>query len=60
MPTTLNGAPGAMIVGLEDGHDTAITFLVGDQGITRIYAVRNPTKLRRDRRGGDASSLGGR
>jgi len=45
VPTTLNGAPGAMIVGLEDGHDTAITFLVGDQGITRIYAVRNPTKL---------------
>ncbi|HTW18463.1 MAG TPA: RNA polymerase sigma-70 factor [Nocardioides sp.] len=45
VPTTLNGAPGAMIVGLEDGHDTAITFLVGDRGITRIYAVRNPTKL---------------
>lgn len=45
LPTMLNGAPGAMIVGLEDGHDTAITFLVGDHGITRIYAVRNPTKL---------------
>jgi RNA polymerase sigma-70 factor (TIGR02957 family) len=45
VPTTLNGAPGAMIVGLEDGHDTAITFLVGDRGIARIYAVRNPTKL---------------
>ncbi|WP_244927998.1 RNA polymerase sigma-70 factor [Nocardioides sp. W7] len=45
LPTLLNGAPGAMIVGLEDGHDTAITFVVEDRRITRIYAVRNPMKL---------------
>ena len=45
LPVLLNGAPGARIVGLEDGHDTAITFVVEGGRITRIYAVRNPTKL---------------
>lgn len=41
----LNGALGARIVGLDDGHDTAITFVVEDRRISRIYAVRNPMKL---------------
>jgi RNA polymerase sigma-70 factor (ECF subfamily) len=47
LPVLLNGAPGAKIVGLDDGHDTAITFVVEDRRISRIYAVRNPTKLTR-------------
>ena len=47
LPILLNGAPGARIVGLEDGHDTAIMFVVDDRRITRIYAVRNPMKLSR-------------
>ena len=41
----LNGAVGALIVGPDDGHDTAISFVVEDRRITRIYAVRNPAKL---------------
>lgn len=45
LPVQLNGALGARIVGLEDGHDTAITFVVEDRRISRIYAVRNPLKL---------------
>jgi RNA polymerase sigma-70 factor (ECF subfamily) len=45
LPALLNGAPGARIVGLDDGHDTAITFVVEDRRISRIYAVRNPMKL---------------
>jgi RNA polymerase sigma-70 factor (ECF subfamily) len=45
LPVSLNGAPGARIVGLEDGHDTAITFLVEGGRIRRIFAVRNPAKL---------------
>jgi RNA polymerase sigma-70 factor (ECF subfamily) len=45
LPVLLNGAPAARIVGLEDGHDTAITFLVEGGRISRIYAVRNPVKL---------------
>jgi RNA polymerase sigma-70 factor (ECF subfamily) len=47
LPALLNGAPGARIVGLADGHETAITFLVEDGRISRIYAVRNPAKLGR-------------
>ncbi|GAA1976726.1 RNA polymerase sigma-70 factor [Nocardioides panacihumi] len=47
LPVQLNGAPGAKIVGLDDGHDTAITFVVEDGRISRIFAVRNPTKLGR-------------
>ena len=45
VPMLLNGAVGALIVGLDDGHDTAISFVVEDRRITRIYAVRNPAKL---------------
>jgi RNA polymerase sigma-70 factor (ECF subfamily) len=45
VPMLLNGAVGALIVGLDDGHDTAISFVVEDGRITRIYAVRNPAKL---------------
>ena len=47
VPVLLNGAPGAKIVGLDDGHDTAIAFVVEDGRISRIYAVRNPVKLSR-------------
>jgi RNA polymerase sigma-70 factor (TIGR02957 family) len=45
VPMLLNGAVGALIVGLDDGHDTAVSFVVEDRRITRIYAVRNPAKL---------------
>lgn len=45
LPVLLNGALGARVVGTEDGHDTAISFLVEDGRISRIYAVRNPVKL---------------
>ena len=47
VPVLLNGAPGAKIVGLDDGYDTAITFVVEERRISRIYAVRNPIKLSR-------------
>jgi RNA polymerase sigma-70 factor (ECF subfamily) len=43
----LNGAVGARIVGTDDGYDTAISFVVDDGRISRIYAVRNPAKLGR-------------
>jgi RNA polymerase sigma-70 factor (TIGR02957 family) len=45
LPVLLNGSAGARIVGVDDGHDTAISFVVEDGRITRIYAVRNPAKL---------------
>jgi RNA polymerase sigma-70 factor (TIGR02957 family) len=45
LPVLLNGAVGARIIGVDDGHDTAISFVVEDGRITRIYAVRNPAKL---------------
>ena len=45
LPLLLNGAAGARIVGVGDGNDTAISFVVEDGRITRIYAVRNPAKL---------------
>jgi RNA polymerase sigma-70 factor (ECF subfamily) len=45
LPMLLNGAVGARIVGVDDGYDTAISFVVEDGRITRIYAVRNPAKL---------------
>ncbi len=45
LPVLLNGALGARIVGTDDGHDTAISFVVEDGRISRIYAVRNPAKL---------------
>ena len=47
LPVLLNGAAGVRQVGTDDGHDTAISFLVEDGRITRIYAVRNPAKLGR-------------
>ena len=45
LPVLLNGALGARIVGTDDGYDTAISFVVEDGRISRIYAVRNPAKL---------------
>ena len=45
VPVLLNGAPGARIVGLHDGHDTAIALTVEEGRISRIYAERNPSKL---------------
>ena len=47
LPVLLNGAVGARIVGTDDGYDTAISFVVEEGRISRIYAVRNPTKLGR-------------
>jgi RNA polymerase sigma-70 factor (TIGR02957 family) len=49
-PIVLNGAPAAMIVGVPDGYDTALVFVVDGGLISRIYAVRNPDKLRRTHR----------
>jgi RNA polymerase sigma-70 factor (ECF subfamily) len=43
----LNGAPGLRIVDLVDGADTAVSFVVEDGRISRIYAIRNPAKLGR-------------
>jgi RNA polymerase sigma-70 factor (ECF subfamily) len=40
-----NGAVGARVVGTTDGFDTAISFVVEQGRITRIFAVRNPAKL---------------
>jgi RNA polymerase sigma-70 factor (TIGR02957 family) len=45
LPVLLNGSAGALVVGVDDGHDTAVSFVVEDGRITRIYAVRNPAKL---------------
>jgi RNA polymerase sigma-70 factor (ECF subfamily) len=47
LPVLLNGAVGVRIVGLVDGADTAISFVVEDGRISRIYAIRNPAKLGR-------------
>jgi RNA polymerase sigma-70 factor (ECF subfamily) len=47
LPMLLNGAVGARIVDTDDGHDTAISFVVEGGRISRIYAVRNPAKLGR-------------
>jgi RNA polymerase sigma-70 factor (ECF subfamily) len=47
LPVLLNGALGARIVGTVDGADTAISFVVEDGRISRIYAIRNPAKLGR-------------
>ncbi|WP_121257818.1 RNA polymerase sigma-70 factor [Nocardioides ferulae] len=46
-PVLLNGAPGARVVGTDDGYDTAISFVMEQGRISRIYAVRNPAKLTR-------------
>ena len=45
LPVLLNGALGVRIVGTVDGADTAISFVVEDGRISRIYAIRNPAKL---------------
>jgi RNA polymerase sigma-70 factor (TIGR02957 family) len=45
VPVTLNGSPGAKIVDVADGYDTAISLVVEGGRISRIYAVRNPAKL---------------
>jgi RNA polymerase sigma-70 factor (ECF subfamily) len=47
LPVLLNGAVGARIVGTDDGYDTAISFVIEEGRISRIYAVRNPAKLGR-------------
>jgi RNA polymerase sigma-70 factor (ECF subfamily) len=47
LPGVLNGAVGARIVGTDDGYDTAISFVIEEGRISRIYAVRNPAKLGR-------------
>jgi RNA polymerase sigma-70 factor (TIGR02957 family) len=47
LPMLLNGAVGARIVGTDDGYDTAISFVIEEGRISRIYAVRNPAKLGR-------------
>ena len=47
VPTLLNGAVGARIVGTDDGYDTAVSFVIEGGRISRIYAVRNPAKLAR-------------
>jgi RNA polymerase sigma-70 factor (ECF subfamily) len=47
LPLLLNGALGARIVGTVDEADTAISFVVEDGRISRIYAMRNPAKLSR-------------
>ena len=49
LPVLLNGAVGARIVGTDDGYDTAISFVIEEGRISRIYAVRNPAKLGRKR-----------
>jgi RNA polymerase sigma-70 factor (TIGR02957 family) len=45
VPVTLNGSPGAKIVDVSDGYDTAVNLVVAGGRISRIYAVRNPAKL---------------
>jgi RNA polymerase sigma-70 factor (TIGR02957 family) len=45
VPITLNGSPGAKIVDVADGYDTAIGLVVEAWRISRIYAIRNPAKL---------------
>ncbi|RZI80033.1 MAG: hypothetical protein EOO67_19835 [Microbacterium sp.] len=46
-PILLNGALGARITGVDDGFDTAISFVVEEGRISQIFAVRNPAKLSR-------------
>jgi RNA polymerase sigma-70 factor (ECF subfamily) len=45
VPVTLNGSPGAKIVDVADGYDTAISLIVENGRICQIYAIRNPAKL---------------
>lgn len=45
VPVTLNGSPGAKIVDVADGYDTAVSLVVENGRISQIYAIRNPAKL---------------
>ena len=45
-PVWLNGAPAGRI-DLDGELDTAVSLIVEDGRITRIYAIRNPHKLAR-------------
>ncbi len=45
-PITLNGAP-AVRIDLDGALDTAISLVIEDGRISRIYAIRNPLKLAR-------------
>jgi len=45
-PILLNGAPGARVL-LDDAVDTVIGFAFEGGRISRVFAVRNPDKLRR-------------
>jgi RNA polymerase sigma-70 factor (ECF subfamily) len=45
LPVLLNGAVGVRIVGTDDGYDTAVSFVVEEGRISRIYGVRNPAKV---------------
>jgi RNA polymerase sigma-70 factor (ECF subfamily) len=47
MPISINGLPGARLDIPFDGSTTALSFVVEDGRITRIYAMRNPQKLQR-------------
>jgi RNA polymerase sigma-70 factor (ECF subfamily) len=45
-PITLNGAP-AVRIDLDGALDTAVSLVIEDGRISRIYAIRNPLKLAR-------------
>ncbi len=47
MPISINGLPGARLDIPFDGSTTALSFVVEDGRITRIFAMRNPDKLQR-------------
>jgi RNA polymerase sigma-70 factor (ECF subfamily) len=47
VPISINGLPGARLDIPFDGSTTALSFVVEDGRITRIYAMRNPQKLQR-------------
>ena len=47
MPISINGLPGARLDVELDGSTTALSFVVEEGRITRIYAMRNPNKLQR-------------
>jgi DNA-binding Lrp family transcriptional regulator len=47
MPIAINGLPGARLDIPFDDSTTALSFVVEDGRITRIYAMRNPHKLTR-------------
>ena len=47
VPISINGLPGARLDIPFDGSTTALSFVVEDGLISRIYAMRNPNKLQR-------------